>query len=110
MSERVTMPEILPSVRTSTAGFDFDNTFAILVRGEDARRLNLKTVSDAAKYARQWQAGFGHDFMVRPDGNAQAYDATADAAYGRMRDNLADLGDRAKDRAKDEGRWPPRKS
>lgn len=48
----------------------FDNTFAILVRGEDARRLNLRTVSDAARYARQWQAGFGHDFMVRPDGYA----------------------------------------
>jgi osmoprotectant transport system permease protein len=46
----------------------FDNTFAILVRGEDARRLNLKTISDAAKYSRQWQAGFGHDFMVRQDG------------------------------------------
>src|SRR5437879_7277706 len=43
----------------------FDNTFAILVRGDDARRLNLKTISDAAKYSRQWQAGFGHDFMVR---------------------------------------------
>ena len=46
----------------------FDNTFAILVRGEDARRLNLKTILDAAKYAPQWQAGFGHDFIVRPDG------------------------------------------
>jgi glycine betaine/choline ABC-type transport system substrate-binding protein len=46
----------------------FENTFAILVRGEDARRLNLKTISDAAKYAPQWQAGFGHDFIVRPDG------------------------------------------
>ena len=46
----------------------FDNTFAILVRGEDARRLNLKTISDAAKYSHQWQAGFGHDFMVRADG------------------------------------------
>jgi osmoprotectant transport system permease protein len=46
----------------------FDNTFAILIRGEDARRLNLKTISDAARYARQWQAGFGHDFMVRKDG------------------------------------------
>ena len=46
----------------------FDNTFAILVRGEDARRLNLKTISDAAKYGPQWQAGFGHDFMVRQDG------------------------------------------
>ncbi|HEX3084883.1 MAG TPA: ABC transporter permease/substrate-binding protein [Pyrinomonadaceae bacterium] len=46
----------------------FDNTFAVLVRGEDARRLNLKTVSDAAKQTPQWHAGFGHDFMVRPDG------------------------------------------
>ena len=48
----------------------FDNTFAILVRGEDARRLNLKTISDTEQYARQWQAGFGHDFMVRKDGYA----------------------------------------
>jgi len=46
----------------------FDNTFAMLVRGEDARRYNLKTISDAARYARKWQAGFGHDFVVRPDG------------------------------------------
>src|SRR5947199_3489292 len=51
-----------------SAPLGFDNTFAILVRGEDARRLNLKTVSDAAKYAPRWHAGFGHDFMVRPDG------------------------------------------
>src|SRR5256886_395560 len=34
----------------------FDNTFAILVRGEEARRLHLKTISDAAKYSRQWRA------------------------------------------------------
>ena len=46
----------------------FDNTFAILVRGEDARRLNLTTISDAARYAPQWRAGFGHDFMNRQDG------------------------------------------
>lgn len=46
----------------------FDNTFAILVRGEDARRLKLKTISDAARYAPKWQAGLGHDFVVRPDG------------------------------------------
>jgi osmoprotectant transport system permease protein len=51
-----------------SAPLGFDNTFAILVRGEDARRLNLKTISDAAKYTRQWRAGFGHDFMVRQDG------------------------------------------
>jgi glycine betaine/choline ABC-type transport system substrate-binding protein len=46
----------------------FDNTFAILVRGADAGELKLKTISDAAPYARNWQAGFGQDFMSRADG------------------------------------------
>jgi osmoprotectant transport system permease protein len=46
----------------------FNNTFAILVRGEDARRLNLRTISDAARYAPTWRAGFGQDFMSREDG------------------------------------------
>lgn len=46
----------------------FENTFAILVRGEDARRLNLKTISDAARHSRRWRAGFGQDFMSRADG------------------------------------------
>jgi osmoprotectant transport system substrate-binding protein len=48
----------------------FENTFAILVRGADAERLNLKTISDAARYAPQWRAGFGQDFMSREDGYA----------------------------------------
>ncbi|HYH86174.1 MAG TPA: glycine betaine ABC transporter substrate-binding protein, partial [Pyrinomonadaceae bacterium] len=46
----------------------FEDTFAILVRGDDARRLNLKTVSDAAPHAPKWRAGFGQDFMSRADG------------------------------------------
>ena len=46
----------------------FENTFAILVRGADARRLNLKTISDAVVPARSWRAGFGQDFMTRADG------------------------------------------
>ncbi len=46
----------------------FENTFAILVRGEDARRLNLKTISDVAPHAQRWRAGFGQDFMSRADG------------------------------------------
>ena len=46
----------------------FENTFAILVRGEEARRLNLKTISDAAPQSPQWRAGFGQDFMSRADG------------------------------------------
>ena len=46
----------------------FENTFAILVRGAEARRLNLKTVSDAKPHAVNWRAGFGQDFMTRDDG------------------------------------------
>jgi osmoprotectant transport system permease protein len=46
----------------------FENTFAILVRGNDARQLNLKTISDAAPHTSTWRAGFGQDFMSRADG------------------------------------------
>ena len=46
----------------------FENTFAILVRGADAKNLNLKTISDAAQHTPQWRAGFGQDFMSRADG------------------------------------------
>ena len=57
--------------------FGFNNTFAMEIRGEDARRLNLKTLSQAAAFAPQWRAGFGYEFMERPDGYAglaAAYD------------------------------------
>ena len=46
----------------------FNDTFAIEVRGEDARRLQLHTISQAAAYAPQWRPGFGYEFMERPDG------------------------------------------
>jgi osmoprotectant transport system permease protein len=46
----------------------FENTFAILVRGNDARRLKLRTIEDAAPHARGWQAGFGYEFLQRADG------------------------------------------
>jgi len=48
--------------------FGFNDTFAIEIRGDDARRLGLKTISQAAPYAPQWRAGFGYEFMERPDG------------------------------------------
>ncbi|MEN3336171.1 MAG: osmoprotectant transport system substrate-binding protein opuBD [Blastocatellia bacterium] len=50
------------------APLGFNNTFAILVRGDEARRLNLKTISDAVPFAPRWRAGFGQDFMSRADG------------------------------------------
>jgi len=48
--------------------FGFNDTFAMEIRGEDARRLNIKTLSQAAAFAPQWRAGFGYEFMERPDG------------------------------------------
>lgn len=48
----------------------FANDFAILVRGDVARSQNLKTISDAVAISRDWQAGFGQDFMPRADGYA----------------------------------------
>jgi len=55
----------------------FNDTFAIEIRGEDARRLHLETISQAAAYTPQWRPGFGYEFMERPDG----YKGLA-AAYG----------------------------
>ncbi len=46
----------------------FNNTFAMVIRGEDARRLNVHALSEAARYTPQWRAGFGYEFMDRPDG------------------------------------------
>jgi osmoprotectant transport system substrate-binding protein len=46
----------------------FNDTFAIEIRGDDARRLGLKTISQAAAYTPKWRAGFGYEFMERPDG------------------------------------------
>jgi osmoprotectant transport system permease protein len=46
----------------------FDNTFAILVRGDDARTEGLRTIADAARLADRWQAGFGYEFLQRADG------------------------------------------
>ena len=46
----------------------FNDTFAMEIRGDDARRLNLKTLSQASAFAPKWKAGFGYEFMERPDG------------------------------------------
>ena len=46
----------------------FENTFAILIRGADARRLSLSTIEDAVPHAGAWRAGFGYEFLQRQDG------------------------------------------
>ena len=60
------------------------------IRGEDARRLNIRTLSQAVAFAPQWLAGFGYEFMERPDG----YQGLA-ATYGlhfRDQPRVMDLG------------------
>jgi osmoprotectant transport system permease protein len=53
--------EVMPSL-------GFENTFAFLIRNEDAQRLQIKTLSAAAKYTPQMRGGFGYEFLERKDG------------------------------------------
>jgi osmoprotectant transport system permease protein len=46
----------------------FESTFAMIIRGEDAKKWQVKTLSEVAKYAPQMQAGFGYEFLERVDG------------------------------------------
>jgi osmoprotectant transport system substrate-binding protein len=50
------------------APFGFNNSFAIVVRGDEARRGALQTISDAARYKKNWVMGAGYEFVERPDG------------------------------------------
>ena len=45
----------------------FNNTFAMIVRGETARKEKLATLSEAAR-AQAWKLGVGYEFLQRPDG------------------------------------------
>ncbi|MGC1617763.1 MAG: glycine betaine ABC transporter substrate-binding protein [Candidatus Acidiferrum sp.] len=51
-----------------TEPLGFENTFAMVVRGEDAQKLHLRTMSDLAPIAPQWRVGVGYEFLERPDG------------------------------------------
>jgi len=62
---------------TLSPALGFNDTFAMEIRGEDARRLGIRTLSQATAFAPHWRAGFGYEFMERPDG----YRGLA-AAYG----------------------------
>ncbi len=53
---------------TVTQPLGFENTFAMVIRGDDARRLHLTTLSQAAQYTPQWHLGVGYEFEQRPDG------------------------------------------
>jgi glycine betaine/choline ABC-type transport system substrate-binding protein len=46
----------------------FNNSFAIVMRGEDARRFGIKTLSDLANFAPRFRFGLGYEFLERADG------------------------------------------
>jgi osmoprotectant transport system substrate-binding protein len=46
----------------------FNNSFAIIVRGDDAKKLNLQTLSQLSQAAPKLRAGFGPEFKDREDG------------------------------------------
>jgi osmoprotectant transport system substrate-binding protein len=51
-----------------TEPLGFENTFAMVIRGDDARNLHLQSLSDIAALAPKWRAGVGYEFLERPDG------------------------------------------
>jgi osmoprotectant transport system substrate-binding protein len=53
--------EVLPSL-------GFDNTFAMAMRGRQARKLGITSLSQLAPFAPQMRLGVGYEFMERPDG------------------------------------------
>jgi osmoprotectant transport system substrate-binding protein len=50
------------------APLGFDNSFAIVMRGEDAKRTGVRTLSQLASVAPQLRMGVGYEFLERPDG------------------------------------------
>ena len=53
---------------TTLPPLGFENTFAILMRREQAETLGIRKISDLARHAGTLRAGFGPEFMNRADG------------------------------------------
>ena len=51
-----------------TEPLGFENTFAMVIRGDDAKNLHLERISDITQVAPKWRAGVGYEFLERPDG------------------------------------------
>jgi len=49
------------------APLGFENTFALVVRGDEAKRLGLSRISDLAAHP-ELRPGFGYEFLERADG------------------------------------------
>jgi len=75
--------QVLPAVRARYAELGlgvldplgFDNTYALVVRGDDAARLGLRRISDLAPQAATLRVGLFGEFLERPDGMKGLLDA-----------------------------------
>jgi osmoprotectant transport system substrate-binding protein len=73
-----------------TEPLGFENTFAMVIRGDDARKLHLQKISDLVPLESRWRAGVGYEFLERPDGLpglSQRYDL-----HFREKPRVMDLG------------------
>ena len=50
------------------APLGFDNSYALALRRDRAQALGLRTISDLSRIAPTLKAGFGYEFIKRPDG------------------------------------------
>jgi osmoprotectant transport system substrate-binding protein len=53
---------------TVISPFGFNNSFAMVMRGADARKLGISKLSQTKAYSPQWTFGCGYEFLERPDG------------------------------------------
>src|SRR6202140_12520 len=51
-----------------TEALGFEKTFAMVIRGDDARQLHLQRMSDVVPIAPRWRIGVGFEFLERSDG------------------------------------------
>ncbi|MGC2399366.1 MAG: glycine betaine ABC transporter substrate-binding protein [Acidobacteriaceae bacterium] len=51
-----------------TPPLGFENTFAMVIRGQQAHDLRVTTLSQAAQFTPKWRLGVGYEFEQRPDG------------------------------------------
>ena len=53
-------------------GLGFEDTFAMVIRSDDAKGLGVRTISDAVQHGpvhgNSWRLGVGYEFESRPDG------------------------------------------
>lgn len=51
-----------------TEPLGFENNFAMVIRGDDGKKMHIRKLSDLASIAPQWRVGVGYEFLERPDG------------------------------------------